>query len=221
MRLILVSVAAALVLALVGSQLLLPGYLENRIEDRLTAEGGTADVSLEALPALRLLAHDGDRIAIDGRDLRMDLQLSDLRARTLEDLDGFDEVELRLHDLLAGPFRLHTFELLRPEDADTYRLSMVGSTSAGAIVAYGSAQLPGLLAPLVGSAAAALQGRGQIPIDLTAVLASDDGRARIVGARATVAGLQIGPLVELLTGAVVSRLRPASAAASAPRSCRP
>ena len=206
MRLILVSVAAALVLALVGSQLLLPGYLENRIEDRLTAEGGTADVSLEALPALRLLAHDGDRIAIDGRDLRMDLQLSDLRARTLEDLDGFDEVELRLHDLLAGPFRLHTFELLRPEDADAYRLSMVGSTSAGAIVAYGSAQLPGLLAPLVGSAAAALQGRGQIPLDLTAVLASDDGRARIVGARATVAGLQIGPLVELLTGAVVARL---------------
>jgi hypothetical protein len=205
LRLIAISVAGALLLALIGSQLLLPGYLGNRIEDRLTAEGGSADVSLEALPALRLLAHDGDRIAIEGRDLRMDLRLSDLRARTLEDLDGFDEVELRLHDLVAGPFRLHKFDLLRPKDADTYRLLMVGSTSAGAIVAYGSAQLPGLLAPLVGGAAALLD-RGQIPLDLTAVLASDGGRARVVGARATVAGLQIGPLVELLTGAVVARL---------------
>ncbi len=206
MRLIAVSVGAALVVALVGSQLLLPGYLENRIEDRLTAEGGTADVSLEALPALRLLAHDGDRIAIEGRDLRMDLRLSDLRARTLKDLDGFDEAELRLHDLVAGPFRLQTFNLVRAEDADSYRLSMIGSTSAGALVAYASAQLPGLLAPLVSGAAAALQGRGQIPVDLTANLASDDGRARVVGASATVAGLQVGPLVELLTGAVVSQL---------------
>ena len=207
MRLIAVSVAAALLLALVGSQLLLPGYLEDRIEDRLTEEGGSADVSLEALPALRLLAHDGDRIAIEGRDLRMDLRLSDLRARTLEDLDGFDEVELRLRNLVAGPFRLRTFDLVRAEDADSYRLLMTGTTTAGALATYASAQLPGLLAPLAGAATALLQDRGrQIPLDLAAELASDDGRARVVGARATVAGLQVGPLVELLTGAVVAQL---------------
>jgi hypothetical protein len=206
-RLIVASVAAALLMVLVGTQLLLPPYLEGRVEDRLTEDGGNADVSLEALPALRLLFHDGDKIEIRGDDLRMELQLSDLRARTLDDLDGFDEVDMRLSDLLAGPFRLDTFDLVRGEDDDSYRLRMVGTTSAGALVDYAAAQLPGLLAPLAGTATGLVQDRGRrIPIDLIAQVDSEDGRARVVGASATVAGLQVGPLVELLTGAVVSQI---------------
>ena len=159
-------------------------------------------MSLEALPALRLLAHDGDRIAIDGRDLCMDLQAV---GPARSDAEGPGRV--RRGRVAAAQPRGWAFPAsdVRASCArrmpTRYRLRMMGSTSAGAVVAYGSAQLPGLLAPLVGSAAAALQGRGQIPLDFTAVLASDDGRARVVGARATVAGLQVGPLVELLTGA--------------------
>jgi hypothetical protein len=207
LRLIVLGIAAALLLALAASQLLLAGYLEHRIENRLTADGGSASVTLEALPALRLLAHDGDRLVIEGQNLRIDPKLSDLTARSLDDLDGFDEVELRLRGLEAGPFRVHVFDLGRAGDADTYRLQMTAATSPRELLGYGSAQLPGLLGPLVGGAAATvLQGRGQIPIDFDAELASDGGRPRVVSARGTVVGIQVGPLVQLLAGAVLSRL---------------
>jgi hypothetical protein len=43
-------------------------------------------------------------------------------------------------------------------------------------------------------------------VDLDALVSSDDGRPHVVSARGTVAGLQVGPLVELLAGAVLSRL---------------
>ncbi len=207
MRLIALIVAGGLLVALVASQLLLPRYLEHRIENRLTAEGGSAGVTLEALPALRLLAHDGDRLAIDGRDLRLDLRLSDLRSRALDDLDGFDEVDLSLRSFESGPFQVAVFDFDRGEGDETYRLRITALTSAPALLAYGSAQLPELLGPLVGGAAsAALRGLGAIPIDVDAVVASEKGRPQVVRARGTVVGLQVGPLVELIARAVLSRI---------------
>jgi hypothetical protein len=206
LRLIALSLVAVVAL-FVASQLFLPGYLAHRIEDRLTADGGSASVTLEALPALRLLAHDGDRLSIEGHDLVFDVRLSDLGSRSLRELDGFDEVELRLIDLRAEPFQVRGFVLTRPEDATSYHLQMSATTSARALVSYGSTRLQGLLGPLVGGTAGALiQERGQIPVDVDAQLASDAGRARVLSARGTVAGVQVGPLVELLAGAVLSRL---------------
>ena len=58
--------AAGLVVALVATQLVLPPLLASKVEDRLTAHGGRADVDLDAVPALRLLAHDGDRFELHG-----------------------------------------------------------------------------------------------------------------------------------------------------------
>ena len=204
MRVVLASVGAALLLALVVSQLLLPRYLEHRVEDRLTAGGGSADVTIEALPALRLLVEDGDRLAIEGHDLRVDLR-NGLKPHTLDGLDGFDEVSLRLRTVRAAPFDVRTFELTRPEGADDYRLVMDATTSAGDLVAYGAAGLP-LLGPLLSGAAGAATQDARIPLDVNAVLRSDDGRPRVASARATVAGLPVGPLVELLAGAVLSRV---------------
>jgi hypothetical protein len=207
LRLIFIGLASLLLLVLVASQLFLPDYLERRIEDRLTADGGSASVTLEALPALRLLTHDGDKLSITGHDLDFSVRLSDLGSRSLGELDGFDEVELRLEHLHAAPFEVRDFVLTRPENASRYRLRVSATTSARALLSYGSSGLPGLLGPLVGGTAGALiPQRGQIPVDIDAELASDAGRPRVVSARGTVAGLQVGPLVELFAGAVLSRL---------------
>jgi hypothetical protein len=205
LRLIVIIVIGSLLLMLAATQLFLPGYLEHTVEDRLTADGGSVSVTLRALPALRLLAHDGDKLSIDGHDLVSPIRLSDLGSRSLDDLDGFDEVDIQLARVHADPFEVRDFSLTRPEDSDHYRLRVRAITSAQALVRYGSAQLlPGTLAPLFGGAAAALAQRGQIPVDLNASIASDDGRPRVVTAHGTVAGLQVGPLVELLAGAVLS-----------------
>jgi hypothetical protein len=205
-RLIVASLVGVVVV-LLAAQLFLLRYLEHRIEDRLTSDGGSASVTLEALPALRLLAHNGDKLAIDGHDLVFDLRLSDLGSRSLRELDGFDDVEIRLADLRAQPFQVRAFVLTRHEDSSSYHLQVSATTSARALVSYGSAWLPGLLGPVVGGTAGALiQQRGQIPVDVDVELASASGRPRVVSARGTVAGLQVGPLVEILAGAVLSRL---------------
>jgi hypothetical protein len=201
-RLIVLILAAALLLLAV-TQVLLPRYLEGRIENRLERNGGSADATLEALPALRLLAHDGDRLAIEGRDLAFEVRLSSLGSRFLDDIDGFDEVHMRLRGLRADPFRVGTFLLARSEGEDGYRLRLRATTSAGALASHA---LPGLIGALV-EGATRLGDRGaRIPIAVDAVIVSEDGRARVTRARGTVAGLQVGPLVELLSAAVVSRL---------------
>src|SRR5919202_5605727 len=70
-RIVLVSVGALAAL-IVASQLLLPGIAERRGEDRLERHGGTAKVSMSALPAARLLFHDGDSLTVKGRGLRLE-----------------------------------------------------------------------------------------------------------------------------------------------------
>ena len=49
-----------------------------------------ANVDLEAVPALRLLAHDGDRFELDGRGLKFPL---DQDQAVFDKLDGFDSVK--------------------------------------------------------------------------------------------------------------------------------
>jgi hypothetical protein len=208
MRVILAIVAAALI-ALVVSQLLLPGYLEGKIEKRLESHGGSAEVTLEALPAVRLLFHDGDKLKVRGQDLGFVVDLAEIDSRFLDDFDGFDEVDVRLERLRADPFRIRSFELTRGLALNTgsaYRLSMSGSTSSQDLVAFGTARLPGFLAPLIGGTAGALAPRGRIPVEIDAVVTSDDGRATVTAARGTVAGLPVGPLVELVAAAILSRV---------------
>jgi hypothetical protein len=61
------AVVALVLLALLGiSQLVIPPIAENRVEDRVTAVGGTADVSMSAFPAARLLFGDGSRLTVSG-----------------------------------------------------------------------------------------------------------------------------------------------------------
>ena len=68
-----IAVAGVVVFALVASQVLIPPLGESRVEDRLEAGGGTAEVKLGAVPAVRLLFGDGERLEVRAHDLDLPL----------------------------------------------------------------------------------------------------------------------------------------------------
>ena len=103
-------VGAAVVLVLILSQLFLPGIGEGVIEDRLTENGGTAEASLSATPAARLLWGSGDKIAVDATGLDLEVTTSDDPV-VFDDLDRFDDVEIVIRDSSMGPVQI---EQLRP-----------------------------------------------------------------------------------------------------------
>ncbi len=104
-------IAAGLVtFALVASQLLLPSLGAQRVEDRLTQGGGSAEVTLGAVPAVRLLFSDGERLEVTARDLDLEL---DEREAVFDRLDGFTIVDISVTSSSAGPFELTRFLLQR------------------------------------------------------------------------------------------------------------
>lgn len=119
--------AAATVLALVLSQLLLPGIGEGAIEDRLTENGGAADVSLSAKSAARLLWGDGDRIAIRATGLDLEIARADDPV-VFDELDSFGDVEIVIAHSTAGPVELENLVLSRSGD-EPYSLEATGTTS--------------------------------------------------------------------------------------------
>jgi hypothetical protein len=202
LRFFLIALAAVAVL-LLASQFALPPLAANRIEDRLTEGGGNANVSLSALPAVRLLFGDGKRIEVQGSGLDLDLEG---RINVFDKLDGFDEVDLRLDDFRAGPFQMRAFELVRDGSEATYRFISRGRTTAAAVTAYGATRLGLLGGSLLGAITAQLTGNRPIPIDLDMELRSADGRVVVVSGGGTIAGLPAGPLAQLITSAIVVEL---------------
>jgi hypothetical protein len=192
-------------LALLAGQLLSPELGERGIESRLTEGGGSAEVSLSALPALRLLFEDGDRLAVDASDLELEVEE---RTDVLGRLDGFDAVDVSLTDSRTGPFELESFNLSR-DGADPYRLVSSGRTSAQALAEYGfdSLGLPGGgLADMFLDRVLGEQGDDEVPVELDMELTSDEGRLRVISGGGTIAGYDTGPLAELVTTAIVVRL---------------
>ena len=201
MTLILVTAVAVLV----GSQLLLPRYLEGRIEDRLTVEGGSAEVSLEALPALRLAAGYGDSIEVRADGISIDLAT---RPASLDQLDGFDQVDVRLTNVEAAPFRAEAIALTRPTDDVPYRLAVTASVSGRELSRFAGAELGGALGGLFGGLAGSLSPLADepIPVDLQVQVRREGDRFRITGGAGTIAGLPAGPVAEALAAAIVARL---------------
>lgn len=196
--------AGIMVFALVASQILVPSLGARRVEDRLTEGGGSAEVTLGAVPALRLLFSDGERLEVDAQELDLEL---DEREAVFDRLDGFTNVDISISDSGAGPFELRSFELHR-DGAGPYSLLASGQTTAGELTAFGfdQVELPGeslfdlLLDPLVENVDTPL------PIELDMELASDDGRVQVVSGGGEVAGIPTGPLAELITSAIVLQL---------------
>lgn len=198
-----IAAAAAVVLLLaVVSQLVLPGLIEGRIEDRLTDGGGGAQASLSGFPAARLLFGDGERVEVSGSGL--DLEVTE-DTDALADLDGFEEVEIVLTESRAGPFEVGRFELRRDGD-EPYELRSSATTSIGELADYSAAELGLFGAPFLRLVLDRRLTERELPIELDVALESDDGRVTVVAGGGTIAGLPTGPLAELLTAAIVSRL---------------
>jgi hypothetical protein len=199
--------ALGVVLTLLGlavvCQLLLPGYLEGRIEDRLERRGGEADVELSALPALRLLGEGGDRIVIDGRAVQVDLTE---RREAFEKLDGFDEVDIAITDARAGPFAVERFELDRAEGDDDYGLRVDAATTPSELARFAASALAGAVGRLIAGMAAGSLGDRSLPVELDMRLRSEDGRVRVISGGGSVVGIPTGPLGVALANAIVARL---------------
>jgi hypothetical protein len=197
---------AVVVLVLVVTQLVLPPIIAGKVEDRLTARGGTADVDLDALPALRLLAHDGDRFALQGRALDFPL---DQESGVFDRLDGFDSVHVRLTDVIAGPFSVSRFALTRADGDSVYTLTARGQSTVSRVSSYLTSGLPPLLSSLLAGVARGVTGPAAnrpIPFGLDAELKSNDGNPELVRGTGSVAGIPTGPLASLLAQTIVSRL---------------
>lgn len=200
----LLVVALALLALAAASQLVIPPIAEHRIENRLTDSGGSANASLAAFPAARLLFGDGKRISISGTGLDLDLEQ---RTDVFDKLDGFDRVDVNLTEFHAGPFAVASFALTRPAPSAPYHLVSSSRTTPGDLAEYGAGQLglPG--GPLLRFfTEQALGGNRPVPIHVDMELRSDGGRVVVVSGGGTVAGYPTGPLAELITSTIAVRL---------------
>jgi hypothetical protein len=198
--------AATIVVVIVVTQFALPPLLAGKVEDRLTARGGSANVDLEALPSLRLLFHEGDRFKLGGHGLEFPL---DRKQGVFDNLDGFDSVHVRLTDSTAGPFTVRTFDLSRPDGQEDYRLTSTGVATVARVSSYLTSGLPPLLSSLLNGVTRGASGPAAnrpIPFTLDAELASDSGEPRLVSGTGSIAGIPTGPFAALLAQAVLSRL---------------
>ena len=186
-RFSIVAVIAVSVLAVAG-QFAAPRIASDRIEKRLTSDGGSARAEVHAFPWPRLLFTDGDSVKVRARGIT--LPLVSPTEPVLRDLDGFDRVDLEVTDATAGPVRLETAALKR--DEGPYRAIIRGTVTPSDLARF----VTGFALPF---------GDQPVPLDLRAVLRSDRGRPRAVTAHGTVAGLPAGPLVEALAQALAGR----------------
>lgn len=205
MRRIAISAAGLIVALLVASQLLVPAYLGRRVERQLTQHGGTAHVELSAFPALRLLSSDGDHLRVRASGLTLGLIAPTSAALTK--LDGFGTVDVQLTDSQSGPFTVARARIERSGDGP-YHMTVSATASAGDLSSYAGDQLGGDLGGLLGAFAGGLLGLGSqpIPINLDALVASDQGHPVPEGVNGTIAGIPAGPVVQALAAALANRL---------------
>ena len=205
MRRFAIGLAVGVVALVVLSQLLLPPFLEERVAGRLTEDGGSADVSLSAFPAVRLLWGDGKRFQVRARGLTF---VPGRGEQVFDRLDGFEEVRVEVSGLEVEGVDASRFTLTRLRTGDPYLLSMRGKVSGREALELIGSEAGGPLGGIAGGlAGSALPGAGtELPLTVDADLASRDGRAEVVRTDATVAGLPAGPIAELVVGAVVKDL---------------
>ena len=205
---LLAGAVALVALLLLASQLILPGVVAGKIEDRLTAHGGTAHVEISAFPAVGLLFDRGDRIEVRGSGVRLDLRGQPRDA--LDRLDGFGDVDVRLDRLTAGPLEHGRLGLSRSGGRDSaFGLTVSGEVTPAGLARYAGRELGGPLGGLVGDLAGGVLpfGDEQLPVNLDAALVrARDGGVRITDGGGSVAGVPLGPLAELIVEALAARL---------------
>ena len=203
-RLLAAGVAGFVILVAVATHFVLPPYLEGKVEERLETNGGRAEVELRAVPALRLLAGHGDRIAIEGSGLEIGLDEADTDA--FDELNKFDEVHVDLTDVEAGPFEVALFRLDSLGDG-RYRIETEATATVqdlGRVAGEQFGPLGGLIGSIVGGSAPF--SAAPVPVELDGELEAKDGEVQMVSGDAQVANLPAGPVARLVTNAILSDL---------------
>ncbi len=119
-----------LVAALVGGQLALPRIAERRITDDLAATGEVRRVSVEALPAVKLLFKRADRVEVDMAEARAGTgKLAQLLRRT----GGAREVDARVDLVQVGPLQLRGVALRKDHDRLSGEASVTDADLAAAL----------------------------------------------------------------------------------------
>jgi hypothetical protein len=101
--------------ALVGGQLALPRVAERRLTSDLAKSGEVRRVSIDAVPALKLLFTRADRVEIDMAEVRAGSagRLAKLLRRT----KATDELDATVDLVILGPLRLHAVGLRKRQGA--------------------------------------------------------------------------------------------------------
>lgn len=208
---IFVAVAIGIVVLAGITQLVIPGFAERKIESNLEERGGDsgeAVVNVSAFPAVQLLWGSGDRLEVRGRGLAIDL--AERTDDPLGRLDGFDEVDIDLTDLAAGPVDVQAFSLVKNEEDTSYYLRMEAETTPTSIAESVGGTLGGDIGSAIASAASdALLGGGEVdvPIDVEGQVSRGNGGTVDVDAvEASVAGVPAGPFAEAMVQSVLERL---------------
>jgi hypothetical protein len=206
----LAGIAIAVVVLGAITQLVIPGFVERNVESQLEeqSDGGDAVVDAKAFPAVRLLFGSGDRFEVRGRGLRVEL---DERADDpLGRLKRFDEVDIDLEDLTAGPIDVQAFSLIKNEEDTSYYLRIEAETTPVAVAESVGGQLGGEIGRLIAGAGASTLpdgGTTDLPIDMEGQVNRAAGGAVDVDAvTASVAGVPAGPFAEAMVQAVLERL---------------
>lgn len=201
-------VGLGIVALLVLSQLLVPPFLEHRAEKRLTARGGHADVAIDALPALRLLFDDGRRIKVRGDGLHVEILNGPNSRRVFGELDRFQEADVRLVRMSAGPFAVRSVRITRLESDEPYSVVISASVTARALSTYAGNEIAGPFGGFLGRLAGGSLpfSSERIPVEVDADIRSRDGRPEIVNVDGSVLGLSAGPLASAIASAIASRL---------------
>ena len=205
MRRLAIRLAPFLVLLLVVSQFALPPYLEQRVSNRLTEHGGTADVDLDAIPAARLLFGHGRDLHINARNLSVDLEPG--QKDVFNRLDGFKDVTIAVSDSRAGPFTVRSF-WVRGTGDQTYDVIVSGDATAGDVARYAADRLAGGFGGALAGLAAGVLGESSRPIPFNARMQLDPsgGTVAVRDVNGDVAGLPAGPLAQIVANALLSAL---------------
>ena len=205
MRRLAIRLAIVLAVLLVISQFVIPPFAENKVADRVTEHGGTANVDLSAIPALELLLGRGDKLDLDASGLSVDLEEN--QEEVFDKLDDFDEVKIAITDSRAGPFTISGFRVHKTAPHE-YAVGIAGDGTAGDVARYAGSRLAGGFGQaLAGLATSALGGFDRaIPFNATMQIDTSSGTPHAQNVDGSVAGLPAGPLAQVVANALLSAL---------------
>ena len=205
MRRLTIRLVIVLAAVLVVSQFVIPPLAENKVADRVTEHGGTADVELSAIPALELLLGKGDKLDLDASGLSVDLEEN--QEEVFDHLDDFDEVKIAITASRAGPFTISDFRV-RKTAPHEYAVGIAGDGTAGDVARYAGSRLGGGFGQaLAGLATSALGGFDRaIPFSATMRIDTSSGTPDARNVEGQVGALPAGPLAQVVANALLSGL---------------